>query len=184
MAVPAYLRNENKALFISNAVHLAAYMLKWCKDERLFTRRERWIITGDVWGQAKRTLLCVKQANRRRDLTNNADFEAREKYLAEALDALEALNMLLTIKYDMIMQGFDAPRQPPAKQAGQTAPADQKEQEPPRKKSRGGKAKLTQDDIDDIFEKMFTLSIKEHDLITGIMRSDAERNAETHAGPV
>ena len=182
MAVPAYLRSENKALFVSNAMHLAAYVLKWCKDERLFTRRERWIITGDVWGQAKRALLCAKQANRRRDLKSDADFEAREKYLAEALDALEALNTLLTIKYDMIQHGFDAPNQPPAKQAAQqpTAPADP--QNPPRKKGRGGKAKLTQDDIDRIFENMFNRIISEEELIAGLMRSDAQRHA-SETGP-
>ena len=48
MAVPAYLRQQTKAKFITVATRLAAWTLKWCKDERLFTRRERWIVTGDL----------------------------------------------------------------------------------------------------------------------------------------
>lgn len=179
MSVPAYLRDESKALFVTNAVHLAALMLKWCKDDRLFTRRERWIITGDVWTQAKRILICVKQANSRKDLASDADFTAREAYLSEALDALEALKVLLTIKYEMLMQGFDAPKKPPAKQAGQAVADPGQDAQP--KKSRGGKAKLTQADIDRIFENMFNLAIKEHDLIKGTMRSDAQRHAEGKA---
>lgn len=53
MAVPAYLREESKAKFVTTAVRLAAWTLKWCKDERLFTRRERWILTGDTSGLLK-----------------------------------------------------------------------------------------------------------------------------------
>ena len=59
MAVPAYLRQQTKAKFITVATRLAAWTLKWCKDERLFTRRERWIVTGDLWTAAKGVLSCA-----------------------------------------------------------------------------------------------------------------------------
>lgn len=70
MAVPAYLRQQTKAKFITVATRLAAWTLKWCKDERLFTRRERWIVTGDLWAAAKGVLSCAKKANLRRDFTD------------------------------------------------------------------------------------------------------------------
>lgn len=176
MAVPAYLREESKAKFVTTAVRLAAWTLKWCKDERLFTRRERWILTGDVWEQAKRVLLCVKMANSRANLADPQDFAAREQYLKQALDALVAFKMLLTIKYEMMLQGFNA-----AKQAQPQAAIQENEKtadgQPTAKKRRGGRKRLTQDDIDRIFEIFFEMAIQEQELIKGVMRSDAERHA-------
>lgn len=78
MAVPAYLRQQTKAKFITVATRLAAWTLKWCKDERLFTRRERWIVTGDLWAAAKCVLACAKKANLRRDF---ADALVEREYL-------------------------------------------------------------------------------------------------------
>lgn len=78
MAVPAYLRQQTKAKFITVATRLAAWTLKWCKDERLFTRRERWIVTGDLWAAAKGVLACAKKANLRRDF---ADALVEREYL-------------------------------------------------------------------------------------------------------
>ncbi len=183
MAVPAYLRQESKAKFVTVAVRLAAWTLKWCKDERLFTRRERWIITGDIWEQAKRVLLNVKMANAR-DPTKPHDCAVRESYLLQALDALVALKMLLTIKYEMILRGFNAtkatPENAPAPSNTDTDSAEQAstDGQPSRKKTRrGSRKRLTQDDIDRIFEIFFELAIEEQGLIRGVIRSDAERRA-------
>lgn len=88
MAVPAYLRQASIAEYITLATRLAAWTLKWCKDERLFTRRERWIVTGDLWTAAKGVLTCAKQANTRRDLADPAQFAEREALLRHALDHL------------------------------------------------------------------------------------------------
>ena len=85
MAVPAYLRQQTKAKFITVATRLAAWTLKWCKDERLFTRRERWIVTGDLWTAAKGVLACAKKANLRRDFADAAQFAEREAYLRQAI---------------------------------------------------------------------------------------------------
>ncbi|MGN0976061.1 MAG: hypothetical protein ACI4OL_08650 [Gemmiger sp.] len=169
MAVPAYLRNESKAQFVTTAVRLAAWALKWCKDERLFTRRERWIITGDIWQQAKRVLLHVKQANARKDLKAPDDYKARRKHLKKALDALEALKILLTIKYEMVLHGFNAPKTASPEEPAAAPDTAQK------KKRRTGK-RLTQDDIDRIFEIFFDMCIREEELIKGVLRSDAERH--------
>lgn len=175
MAVPAYLRQDSKAEFVTVAVRLVAWTLKWCKDERLFTRRERWIITGDVWGEAKRVLLCVKMANRRPVIPPD-DYAARTAYLKEALDALASFKMLLTIKYEMMLQGFNAakaatPEEPPT-------PPEQTQQPPAKKAKRGGRKRLTQDDIDRIFEIFFQMAIHEQELIKGVLDSDAKRHAQ------
>lgn len=180
MAVPAYLREESKADFVTVAVRLAAWTLKWCKDERLFTRRERWIITGDLWDEAKRVVLCVKMANGRKNLANRDDYEARTAYLKRALDALNAMEMLLTIKYEMVLRGFNATKQAqpdaatePVAKENQTADG----QQPSKKTKRGGRKRLTQDDVDRIFEIFFDMTDKERGLINGLLPSDAERHA-------
>ena len=108
MAVPAYLRQASKAEYITLATRLAAWTLKWCKDERLFARRERWIVTGDLWTAAKGVLTCTKQANTRRDLADPAQFAEREALLRRALDHLTEMKVLLSIKYEMLLPGRSA----------------------------------------------------------------------------
>lgn len=177
MAVPAYLRQESKAKYVTVATRLAAWTLKWCKDERLFSRRERWIVTGDVWTAAKGCLMCTKKANERKDLGNPQLYIEREAFLREALDHLTDLKVLLTIKYEMISQGFDAPKQPEAKPQAEAREGGNAAQQPAKQK-RGGRKTLTQDDIDRIFEFFFQLAIFDEELIRGIMESDAKWHAK------
>ncbi len=179
MAVPAYLRQQSKAKFVTAAVRLAAWTLKWCKDERFFTRRERWIVTGDIWDSAKRVLLHVKVANSHPNPESDHDYAIRLERLTAALDALTELKTLLTIKYEAVMQGFNAPKAQPdaAAKAANEAPKEAAAGQPSGKKSRrGGRKKLTQDDIDRIFETFFEMAIEEQELIKGVMRSDAARH--------
>lgn len=183
MSVPAYLRKQSKAKFVTVAVRLAVWALKWCKDERLFTRRERWILTGDVWDRAKSVLLHVKVANAHPKPEQDQDYAIRLERLTAALDALTELEVLLTIKYEAVMQGFDAPKAQPdaGTQASKEAPKEAAAGQPPAKKSRrGGKKKLTQDDVDRIFEIFFEMTIEEQELIRGVLRSDAERHDTAH----
>lgn len=151
MAVPAYLRQESKADFVTVATRLAAWTLKWCKDERLFTRR---------------------------DLTNPILYAEREGYLRAALDHLTDMKVLLTIKYEMVLQGFNAAKNAaPQQQASKEAKNPDDEAAPPAKKKRGGRKVLTQDDIDRIFEIFFQMAIHEKGLIEGLMASDEKRRA-------
>ena len=178
MAVPAYLRQESKADFVTVATRLAAWTLKWCKDERLFTRRERWIVTGDLWTAAKGVLACAKKANTRRGLTDPILYAEREGYLRAALDHLTDMKVLLTIKYEMVLQGFNAAKNAaPQQQASKEAKNPDDEAAPPAKKKRGGRKVLTQDDIDRIFEIFFQMAIHEKGLIEGLMASDEKRHA-------
>lgn len=173
MAVPAYLRQASKAEYITLATRLAAWTLKWCKDERLFTRRERWIVTGDLWTAAKGVLTCAKQANARRDLADPAQFAEREALLRRALDHLTEMKVLLSIKYEMMLRGFNA-----VKQASPPVEAPQQSTATPHKrKHRGGRKVLSQDDIDRIFEIFFDMAVREKGLIEGLMASDAKRAA-------
>ena len=133
MAVPAYLRQASKAEYITLATRLAAWTLKWCKDERLFTRRERWIVTGDLWTAAKGVLTCAKQANTRRDLADPAQFAEREALLRRALDHLTEMKVLLSIKYEMMLRGFNA-----VKQASPPVEAPQQSTATPHKRKRRG----------------------------------------------
>ena len=51
-------------------------------------------------------------------------------------------------------------------------------EEPTGKKThRGGRKRLTMDDIDRIFEIFFTMTAEEKDLIRGLLDSDKERRA-------
>ena len=174
MAVPAYLRQASKAEYITLATRLAAWTLKWCKDERLFTRRERWIVTGDLWTAAKGVLTCAKQANARRDLADPAQFAEREALLRRALDHLTEMKVLLSIKYEMMLRGFNAVKQasPPVEAPQQSTAA------PHKRKHRGGRKVLSQDDIDRIFEIFFNMAVREKGLIEGLMASDAKRAAD------
>lgn len=173
MAVPAYLRQASKAEYITLATRLAAWTLKWCKDERLFTRRERWIATGDLWTAAKGVLTCAKQANTRRDLADPAQFAEREALLRHALDHLTEMKVLLSIKYEMMLRGFNA-----VKQASPPVEAPQQSTATPHEhKRRGGRKVLSQDDIDRIFEIFFDMAVREKGLIEGLMASDAKRAA-------
>ena len=77
------------------------------------------------------------------------------------------------------MQGFNAPKAQPdaAAKAANEAPKEAAAGQPSGKKSRrGGRKKLTQDDIDRIFETFFEMAIEEQELIKGVMRSDAARH--------
>ena len=178
MAVPAYLRQASKAEYITLATRLAAWTLKWCKDERLFTRRERWIVTGDLWTAAKGVLTCAKQANARRDLADPAQFAEREALLRRALDHLTGMKVLLSIKYEMMLRGFNA-----VKQASPPVEAPQQSTATPHKrKHRGGRKVLSQDDIDRIFEIFFDMAVREKGLIEGLMASDAKRAAGRSPG--
>ena len=174
MAVPAYLRQASKAEYITLATRLAAWTLKWCKDERLFTRRERWIVTGDLWTAAKGVLTCAKQANARRDLADPAQFAEREALLRRALDHLTEMKVLLSIKYEMMLRGFNAVKQasPPVEVPQQSTAT------PHKRKRRGGRKVLSQDDIDRIFEIFFNMAVREKGLIEGLMASDAKRAAD------
>lgn len=80
------------------------------------------------------------------------------------------MEILLTIKYEMVLQGFNA--------AKQAAPQPEKPptEEPTGKKAhRGGRKRLTMDDIDRIFEIFFTMTAEEKDLIRACWT--ATRNA-------
>lgn len=88
------------------------------------------------------------------------------------IDQLMEMEILLTIKYEMVLQGFNA--------AKQAAPQPEKPpaEEPTGKKAhRGGRKRLTMDDIDRIFEIFFTMTAEEKDLIRGLLDSDKERRA-------
>lgn len=173
MAVPAYLRQASKAEYITLATKLAAWTLKWCKDERLFTRRERWIVTGDLWTAAKGVLICAKQANARRDLADPIQLAEREALLRRALDHLAEMKVLLSIKYEMMLRGFHAVKQvTPAADASKQPDAATRGQ-----RRRGGRKVLSQDDIDRIFEIFFDMAAREKGLIEGLMASDARRAA-------
>ena len=117
-------------------------------------------------------LACAKKANLRRDFADAAQFAEREAYLRQAIDQLMEMEILLTIKYEMVLQGFNA--------AKQAAPQPEKPpaEEPTGKKAhRGGRKRLTMDDIDRIFEIFFTMTAEEKDLIRGLLDSDKERRA-------
>ena len=90
----------------------------------------------------------------------------------QSIDQLMEMEILLTIKYEMVLQGFNA--------AKQAAPQPEKPpaEEPTGKKAhRGGRKRLTMDDIDRIFEIFFTMTAEEKDLIRGLLDSDKERRA-------
>lgn len=183
MAVPAYLRNENNVEYISTASRLAAWSLKWCKDERLFSRRERWLVTGDLWTASKNVLKSVKKANRKYNNRSEEEFQEREALLRSALDALTDIEVLLQIKYDMVSEGFNAIKQPetaqPSEPQTEQRAENPTEQGSPKKKNRRKRAVLTQDDVDRIFEIFLEYVCKEEELIKGVIRSDEKVRSGT-----
>ena len=182
MAVPAYLRHEKGVHYITTASRLAALTLKWCKDERLFSRRERWIVAGDLWTASKTLLKSVKKANRKRNDKSEEEFQEREALLRSALDALTDIEVLLQIKYDMVSEGFNAIKQPEAAQSSEPQTEQKTKtstEQSHQKKNRHKRAVLTQDDVDGIFDRFLEYVCAEEELIKGVIRSDEKVRSET-----
>lgn len=177
MSVPAYLRDENEMEYITIAKRLSAWALKWCKDERLFSRRERWLVTGDLWNASKNLLKNVKKANRKHNDKTEEEFQEREALLRAALDNLCDIEVLLTIKYEMILEGFNATKKPEPPPEAQTKQETPKSDEPSADGKKRGRRRaiLSQDDVDRIFEIFFEFVCKEEELVKGVMRSDENK---------
>ena len=107
MSVIKAERKEGELQVLLQARSLCIYTIQICKSEKIFPKRNRWIITNDIAELAKRILFDVKCANAIRIDSE----ENRRKRLDLQEDArlnAEALLEMITVAYEAI--GIDADR--------------------------------------------------------------------------
>ena len=96
MSVPVGKRGHGKLEVLTKAIELAEYTLTVCKNEDVFPKRERWILTSRIVNEALDILTYVRKGNSIRVETQN-DFERRREYQQRAFENCENLITLMDL---------------------------------------------------------------------------------------
>ena len=56
-------RQEGKLQVLTKARELCAYTVMVCKNEKNFPKRDRWILTQPIVGEALAIMSCIRRAN-------------------------------------------------------------------------------------------------------------------------
>lgn len=104
MSVVKGKRGENKLEVLNLAADLVVITLRNCKQEKMFPKRERWLLAMPIAMLAVGSYVCIKMANARFVKTKeDVIFRVKLEKLAHSL--LSALLGLMDIAYQV--HGFD-----------------------------------------------------------------------------
>lgn len=103
MAVPEGKRTESQLAFQTKAIELADYTTTICKNEKVFPKRDRWMITNRIIDKVVTILECTYEANDVYVATKDDYLERRElqKKARQATSSLLALMALAHEKYPL-----------------------------------------------------------------------------------
>ena len=96
MAVIKSKRQENPLQVLGLALGLAVHTLTICKNEKLFPKRDRWMLTAEIVRTALGVYIRIRKANRVR-VEEMADYTKRMALQGEALDMIDTLLGLIDI---------------------------------------------------------------------------------------
>lgn len=96
MAVIKSKRQENPLQVLSMALGLAVHTLIVCKNEKLFPKRDRWLLTAEIVRTALGIYIRIRKANRVR-VEGMEDYTRRMTLQSEALDLIDTLMGLIDI---------------------------------------------------------------------------------------
>lgn len=98
MSVIKAKRSEGKLQVLIQANNLCVYTVQICKNEKYFSKRDRWIMTQHIVHEALDVLCCIKRANAV-NVATWEDYKYRRAQQVEAYSHAEALLTLLDVAY-------------------------------------------------------------------------------------
>lgn len=98
MSVPVGKREEGKLQVLLEAQQLASYTLHICKNEKVFPKSYRWLLTQKIVNEALDVMSCVRRANAVR-VESRQDYLYRHQQQVEAHAHIEALLGLIDLAY-------------------------------------------------------------------------------------
>lgn len=101
MSVIKAKRSESKLQVIVKAIELCEYTIRICKNEKVFPKSDRWLITSRITGMAEEIMVHTRQANDIR-VESMEDYMARHNLQVAAHGCCEALLSLIEISYKVI----------------------------------------------------------------------------------
>lgn len=101
MSVPVGKRGEGKLEVLNDCRILSEYTLRACKNEKVFPKSNRWIITQRLVNECIDAVTCIRRANATLVQTR-ADYEYRRSEQVKAHAHLEALLTLLDLSYNVL----------------------------------------------------------------------------------
>ena len=96
MAVIKSKRSENPLQVLDMARGLVLYTLTICNNEKLFPKRDRWLLTGEIVRTALRIYTSIRHANRIK-VEDTADYARRMELQNLALEDITNLMGLIDI---------------------------------------------------------------------------------------
>jgi hypothetical protein len=102
MSVRKSERSQGKLQVLNLAKDLCVYTLTICRNEKVFPKSERWLITSKIAGEAVDTLSCIRRANAvlvGDGVNASVDYAYRRAQQIEAHAHINALLSLIDISF-------------------------------------------------------------------------------------
>ena len=101
MSVVSGKRKEGKLQVLRAARELVVYTLKACKNEKVFPKAYRWMLTQKIVNEAMDILGCIRRANATMADTE-MNYQYRHQQQSEAYAHTEALLAFIDIAYEVL----------------------------------------------------------------------------------
>ena len=101
MAVVKSKRKKSELEVLTKARKLAAHTINMCNNEKMFPKRRRWQITGDIVNQARTVHNCIRKGNSVFVKIDN-DYKLRRDYQNMALAEVDALLGNMDLAYEIL----------------------------------------------------------------------------------
>jgi len=101
MAVVKGNRQEGKLEVITKCRILCAYTIQVCRSEKIFPKKNRWLLTQKIVNEALESMTCLRIANSVR-VQVRSDYDFRRAKQIEAYGHLEALLTLIDLAYEAL----------------------------------------------------------------------------------
>jgi hypothetical protein len=103
MSVPVGKRKPTTLKVLDDVRILSRHTVQKCKNERIFPKRNRWILTQPIVNECLQATACIRRANATFVHPGNEDeYNYRHMQQVEAHAHLNALYDLLDIAYDVL----------------------------------------------------------------------------------
>lgn len=103
MSVRTGDRTQGKLQVLDLAMKLCVHTLQLCKNDKLFPKSQRWLLTSKIANEATEAMMCIRRANA--TMVDEAHYETRRQYRAgqqmEAHARLASLIALIDVAYGM-----------------------------------------------------------------------------------
>lgn len=105
MSVVSGKRKEGKLQVLRSARDLVVYTLRACKNEKIFPKSYRWMMTQKIVNEAMDILGCIRRANATM-VDTETNYQYRHQQQSEAYAHVEALLSFIDIAYEVL--GIDS----------------------------------------------------------------------------